>query len=42
MKQEKWLWFDTSLTLENYKDTLSGKTITYLDANGNTIHPPGQ
>ena len=41
MKQEKWLWFDTRLTLQNYKDTLSGKTITYQDANGNTIQRQG-
>ncbi len=41
VKSEKWLWFDTRLTLQNYKDTLSGKVITYQDANGNTIQRQG-
>jgi alpha-glucoside transport system permease protein len=33
----KWVGFNTDLTLKNYSDVLNGKTVTYLDANGNTI-----
>ena len=35
--QNQWVGFATNLTLENYKDVLTGKTITYKDAQGNTI-----
>ena len=33
----EWVGFNTNLTLKNYTDVLGGKTVTYLDANGNTI-----
>ena len=41
VEEVKWQWFDTNLTLQNYKDTLTGKTITYTDASGNTIQRQG-
>ncbi len=41
VEEMKWQWFDATLTLKNYKDTLSGKTITYKDASGNTIQRQG-
>jgi alpha-glucoside transport system permease protein len=33
----EWVGFSTSLTTKNYSDVLSGKNVTYTDANGNTI-----
>jgi alpha-glucoside transport system permease protein len=37
VSEERWLGFSTDLTLKNYRDVISGKTITYKDAQGNTI-----
>lgn len=36
-----WIGFDLNLTLKNYKDTVSGGTVTYLDASGNQIQRQG-
>lgn len=38
---QKWVGFDTNLTLKNYQDVLTGKTITYRDAEGRTITRTG-
>ncbi|HVN54051.1 MAG TPA: carbohydrate ABC transporter permease [Anaerolineaceae bacterium] len=35
--QLEWVAFNTNLTLKNYQDVLGGQTVTYKDANGNTI-----
>lgn len=35
--EKKWVGFSTNLTLQNYIDTISGKTITFKDKAGNTI-----
>ena len=35
--ERKWVGFETDLTLDNYKNTLSGKTIRFKDASGNEI-----
>jgi alpha-glucoside transport system permease protein len=37
----QWVGFDTNLTLKNYQDVLTGKTITYQDAEGRTITRTG-
>lgn len=37
VSEEQWVGFATNLTLKNYRDVISGKTITYKDAQGNTI-----
>ncbi len=37
----RWVGFDTNLTLKNYKDVITGKTITYRDAEGRTITRTG-
>jgi alpha-glucoside transport system permease protein len=34
---KQWVGFDTRLTLKNYQDVITGKTITYRDAEGRTI-----
>ncbi len=34
---QQWVGFETDLTLDNYKNTLSGKTIRFKDASGNEI-----
>lgn len=36
-----WTGFSLNLTLKNYKDVLSGGTVTYTDASGNTIQRQG-
>jgi len=41
IEENRWQWFETDLTLQNYKDTLTGKPITYTDASGNTITRQG-
>ena len=37
----QWVGFDTNLTIKNYQDVLTGKTITYKDAEGRTITRTG-
>jgi alpha-glucoside transport system permease protein len=37
MQELRWMVFDTSLTLENYQNVLTGKEIRYKDASGNEI-----
>ncbi len=37
----RWAGFDTNLTLKNYKDVISGKNISYTDAEGRTITRTG-
>lgn len=37
----QWVGFDTNLTLKNYEDVITGKTITYKDAEGRTITRTG-
>ena len=39
--EEKWVGFGANLTLQNYKDVLSAGTITFEDAQGNTITRQG-
>lgn len=39
--EEKWIGFGANLTLQNYKDVLSAGTITFEDAQGNTITRQG-
>lgn len=39
--EEQWVGFATELTLKNYSDVIGGKTITYKDAQGNTITRTG-
>jgi alpha-glucoside transport system permease protein len=37
VEERKWVGFETDLTLDNYKDTLTGKEISFTDGSGNTI-----
>ena len=37
VSEEEWVGFSTNLTLENYKNTLSGTEIRYKDASGQEI-----
>jgi len=37
VSDEKWMGFATNLTFKNYSDVIGGKTISYKDAQGNTI-----
>ncbi|MBN2146352.1 MAG: carbohydrate ABC transporter permease [Anaerolineales bacterium] len=37
VSEEQWVGFSTNLTLENYKNTLSGTEIRYKDASGQEI-----
>jgi alpha-glucoside transport system permease protein len=41
VSERKWVGFEIDLTIQNYLDVLTGKTITYKDANGNTITRKG-
>ena len=41
ISDEKWVCFATNLTLKNYSDVIGGKTISYKDAQGNTITRTG-
>jgi len=38
---KQWVGFATDLTIKNYRDVIGGKTITYKDAQGNTITRTG-
>ncbi|NLN70542.1 MAG: carbohydrate ABC transporter permease [Chloroflexi bacterium] len=37
----RWVGFSTKLTMKNYKDVITGKTISYRDAEGRTITRTG-
>jgi len=37
VSERRWVGFSTNLTLDNYKNTLTGKPIRYIDASGNEI-----
>jgi alpha-glucoside transport system permease protein len=37
ISEEVWVGFSTNLTLENYKDVITGKEISFTDAAGNEI-----
>lgn len=37
VEERKWVWFDINLTLDNYKNVLTGKEIRFKDASGNEI-----
>jgi alpha-glucoside transport system permease protein len=37
VQEQKWIWFETDLTFENYVNVLSGKEIRFKDGNGNEI-----
>lgn len=39
--ERQWVGFSTNLTLKNYQDVITGKTITYTDAEGRTITRTG-
>lgn len=39
--EEKWIGFGANLTLQNYKDVLSGGTVEYMDAQENIISRQG-
>jgi len=39
--EEKWIGFGANLTLQNYRDVLSGGTVEFTDAQGNTISRQG-
>lgn len=39
--ERQWVGFSTKLTIDNYKDVLSGKTISFTDSAGNTITRQG-
>jgi alpha-glucoside transport system permease protein len=41
INDSQWVGFDTNLTLKNYQDVITGKTITYRDAEGRTITRTG-
>ncbi|MDY6873392.1 MAG: carbohydrate ABC transporter permease [Chloroflexota bacterium] len=41
VSEREWVGFETDLTIQNYLDVLTGKTITYTDASGNTITRQG-
>src|SRR5512133_417829 len=37
VQESKFIWFGKNLTLDNYKNVLTGQDISYKDAEGNTI-----
>jgi len=37
VEEKRWVGFETDLTLENYKNTLTGKEIRFTDGSGNEI-----
>jgi len=37
VEEKKWQWFDTSVTLKNYQDVMTGDNISFTDASGSTI-----
>ena len=41
VSERQWVGFSTNLTLQNYKDVITGKTITFKDGAGNTITRQG-
>jgi len=41
VSEPRWVGFPTNLTLQNYKDVIGGKTITFKDGAGNTITRQG-
>ena len=41
VSENRWVGFATNLTLKNYKDVIGGKTISYKDAQGQTITRTG-
>ena len=41
VSENRWVGFDTNLTLKNYKDVIGGKTISYKNAEGQTITRTG-
>jgi len=41
VSEERWVGFATDLTIKNYQDVIGGKTISYQDAQGNTITRTG-
>jgi alpha-glucoside transport system permease protein len=41
VQERQWVGFETDLTLDNYRDVLTGKTITFKNAAGNTITRQG-
>lgn len=41
ISEKVWVGFATNLTLDNYKDVISGKKITFTDAGGNEISRKG-
>ncbi|HXF85388.1 MAG TPA: carbohydrate ABC transporter permease [Anaerolineales bacterium] len=41
VQELQWKWFDTRLTLDNYKNVLTGKEIRYTDASGKEVRAQG-
>jgi alpha-glucoside transport system permease protein len=41
VSEQQWVGFSTNLTMQNYKDVIGGKTITFKDGAGNTITRQG-
>ena len=41
VSENRWVGFTTNLTLKNYKDAIGGKTISYKNAEGQTITRTG-
>jgi len=37
LEEQKWMWFDTRMTLDNYKNVLSGQSFAFKDSEGNDI-----
>jgi alpha-glucoside transport system permease protein len=37
VQQQQWMWFDVNLTLDNYKNVISGQEIRFKGADGNEI-----
>ncbi|MBI2330878.1 MAG: carbohydrate ABC transporter permease [Chloroflexi bacterium] len=37
IQTQEWIWFETGMTLENYKNVLSGKEIRFKDGSGQEI-----
>lgn len=42
INQLEWLGFETSLTLENYENVLTGKEISFIDGSGQEIQKQGK
>jgi alpha-glucoside transport system permease protein len=41
VNSQEWVWFDTRLTFENYKNVLTGKEIRFVDGSGQEIIKAG-